>query len=479
MKRLLLLVISFLFFASNGFSQSAHQIKSPLQARFDSLRIINRYYYLHGKIDSMPPSNALLLQLARKLHNDSSTCRAYGLEANYFLAKGDYSLALDYDIKAMEAADQGYRPSSATFRGNIANIYMVLGNYDAALQYLRNAEKYVAYDTATNAVFIPASLANLYVDIKKPDSALKYVQLAFLINLGLTRHQIKDPFISGNIRASIGGIYATFARVYDLMHDPVVANFYYRKAIHYGDSLHLQGIMTRTAVRYGRYLAAQQKYAEAKNYGIKSFNIANKNHLKDVAIDAAGLLYNLYDRQSGKDSAYYYLKVKNLYQDSVAAEQKANQLQGLIINQHLKEAEQQAKAEEDAEQRHRNIEYALIALGIVVFVILFLLVSRSVVVNPRVIEVAGVIGLLIIFEFINLVIHPYLAELTRDSPLPMLLILVAIAAIIVPVHHRLEHWVKLKLVEKNKTIRLEATKKTIEQLGGVGSQKSEVRSPRK
>jgi len=53
----------------------------------------------------------------------------------------------------------------------------------------------------------------------------------------------------------------------------------------------------------------------------------------------------------------------------------------------------------------------------------------------------------------------------------MLLILVAIAAIIVPLHHRLEHWVKHKLVEKNKTIRLEAAKRTIERLG---SQKSEV-----
>ena len=109
---------------------------------------------------------------------------------------------------------------------------------------------------------------------------------------------------------------------------------------------------------------------------------------------------------------------------------------------------------------------------------LFLLLSRSIIVNTRVIEVVGVIGLLILFEFINLVIHPYLAEFTNDSPLLMLLILVAIAAIIVPVHHRLEHWIKHKLVEKNKTIRLEAAKRTIEQLGGqksgVGSQKSEV-----
>ena len=462
MKRLLIFIIYFSASAAKVFSQS----KSPLQAKFDSLRIINRTYYLHGKIDSMPSSNALMLQLARKLHNDSSTCRAYGLYANYFSAKGDYSLALEYDIKAMEAADHGYKPSSATFRGNIANIYMMLGNYQASLQYLHSAERYVAYDTVTNAIFIPATLANVYVELKKPDSALKYIQLAFRVSSGLAQHNIEDVFVRGNIKTNIGNIYGTFARVYDLLHDPDLANFYYLKAVRYGDSLHLQGTMTRITVRYGKYLAGKQKYTEAKNYGIKGFYIASRNHLKDVAADAAGLVYSLYDRQNNKDSAYYYLKAKNLYQDSVAAEQKANQLQGLIINQQLKEAEQQAKAGQDAEQRRRNIEYALIALGILIFVILFLMLSRTVVVNPRIIEIAGVVGLLIVFEFINLVIHPYLAEFTRDSPLPMLLILVAIAAVIVPLHHRLEHWVKYKLVEKNKTIRLEAAKRTINRLRG-------------
>lgn len=249
-----------------------------------------------------------------------------------------------------------------------------------------------------------------------------------------------------------------------MLHEPELVNYYYLKAIRYSDSLNLQGIITRTPIRYGRYLMGQGKYNEAKNYGIKEFTVARKNHFKDVVISAAGLLYDLYDKQNNKDSAYYYLKVKNLYQDSLATEQKAHQLQGLIINQQLKESEQQARAERDAEQRQKNIEYAIIAVGLVAFVILFLLVSRSIIVNPRVIEIVGAIGLLIVFEFINLVIHPYLAEFTRDSPLPMLLILVVIAAVIVPLHHRLEHWVKHRLVEKNKAIRLAKAKQTIAQL---------------
>jgi tetratricopeptide (TPR) repeat protein len=470
MKRFLIFVILILVSAANVFSQSTHQPKNPLQAQFDSLKKVNRGYYLAGKIDSMPPSNKRLLQLAGKINVDSTFVQAYNLISNYFTAKADYSRGLEYLFKAIETANRGYRKFSALLYGNMAADYNSLGNYEAALQSLHNAQKYLIDGSPSARVYVTEVLATTYVNLKKPDSALKYVQMAFQANIEATRMKIKDPGQQGNVDLIWTVIYRNFAQVYDMLNEPELVNYYYRKAIRFSDSLNIQTTGATTAIFYGRYLLKQKKYDEAKNYGIKCFNIARSDHFKQDIINASGLLYDLYDRQGSRDSAYYYLKINHLYQDSLTAEEKANQLQGLIINQQLKEAEQQAKAGRDAEQRHRNIEYAIIAFGLVVLVILFLLLSRSIIVNTRVIEVVGVIGLLILFEFINLVIHPYLAEFTNDSPLLMLLILVAIAAVIVPLHHRLEHWVKHKLVEKNKTIRLEAAKRTIEKLEG---QKSE------
>ena len=46
----------------------------------------------------------------------------------------------------------------------------------------------------------------------------------------------------------------------------------------------------------------------------------------------------------------------------------------------------------------------------------------------------------------------------------MLLALVCIAALLIPLHHKLEKWATHKLVEKNKQIRLANAKKTIEEL---------------
>jgi hypothetical protein len=45
-----------------------------------------------------------------------------------------------------------------------------------------------------------------------------------------------------------------------------------------------------------------------------------------------------------------------------------------------------------------------------------------------------------------------------------LLLLVGIAALLIPLHHRLEKWSIVKIIEKNKQVRLAAAKLTIEKL---------------
>jgi CDP-diglyceride synthetase len=90
--------------------------------------------------------------------------------------------------------------------------------------------------------------------------------------------------------------------------------------------------------------------------------------------------------------------------------------------------------------------------------------SRSIVVNEKWISFFGILGLLIVFEFINLLIHPFLEDVTHHSPIIMLLCLVALASLLIPLHHKLEKWIKEKMIEKNKAIRLANAKKTIEQL---------------
>ncbi|MGR9791985.1 hypothetical protein ACUOFZ_24690, partial [Escherichia coli] len=91
----------------------------------------------------------------------------------------------------------------------------------------------------------------------------------------------------------------------------------------------------------------------------------------------------------------------------------------------LEEAKQKEK-----EDRNHNLQLAFIAIGILSLIIIFLLLSNSFIVSHQLVGFLSVLVLLVVFEFINLLIHPFLEKITHDSPLFMLLGLVAVAALI-------------------------------------------------
>jgi len=61
-------------------------------------------------------------------------------------------------------------------------------------------------------------------------------------------------------------------------------------------------------------------------------------------------------------------------------------------------------------------------------------------------------------------LHPFLDRITNHSPILMLLCMAAIAGLLIPLHHRMEKLITNILVSKNNRVRLEAARKTIEEL---------------
>ena len=183
----------------------------------------------------------------------------------------------------------------------------------------------------------------------------------------------------------------------------------------------------------------------------------------DVRVTANKLLAKLLSGKNDKEAIKYLFTAMD-EKDSSFNTTKSLQIQNQLFNEQERQREIAGAELKAKEERKRNIQYAAIALGVITFLILFFALSHSIVVNERWVRFFGVLGLLLVFELINLFIHPYLAHATHDSPFLMLIALVCIAALLIPAHHRLEHWITHRLVEKNKKIRLAAAKKTIEQL---------------
>lgn len=130
----------------------------------------------------------------------------------------------------------------------------------------------------------------------------------------------------------------------------------------------------------------------------------------------------------------------------------------------MRQQENELKNSLAQQERNLNIQFATIAVTVVTFLIVFFLLSQSVIINEKWVRFLGVLALLLVFEFINLLIHPWLGEITHHSPALLLLGMVAVASMIIPLHHRMEHWITHKMVAKNKKLRLAAAKKTVARL---------------
>jgi hypothetical protein len=215
---------------------------------------------------------------------------------------------------------------------------------------------------------------------------------------------------------------------------------------------------------YINYLLRNQHNTEARQQALLLMSIGVDKNNFDIKKAAAGFLATVYESDHRTDSAFYYSRLESAMKDSIFNQANLNKIQGLAFNEQLRSVEEESKRAAEAAQRKQNLQYALIALGIISFVISFLLLSRRHITNTRLIQFLGIVALLLVFEFLNLLLHPFLERITHHSPMLMLLALVCIASLLVPLHHRMEKWATHKLVEKNKQARLRAARKTIEQL---------------
>ena len=156
----------------------------------------------------------------------------------------------------------------------------------------------------------------------------------------------------------------------------------------------------------------------------------------------------LSDAQSMTDNykdAYYSYKEYAGIKDSVFSLEKQTDIFNLLKKEEIEEKKREAERQLEEKER---IEY--LQMGGIIMFILILIVSllflRGKKVHPRVINILCTFSMLIVFEFINLLIHGKIENLTHHNLLLTLLCLLVIAAIIIPLHHKLEHWLKKKIV---------------------------------
>ena len=379
---------------------------------------------------------------------------AYSFLGQGYRLLGNPIKALDYHHKAIAAAEKTNNLSALAFAENqTAHIYRDREEYDkAAAIYLSSTSHADKGKNEKIKAWAPSNLGAVYLATNNLDSSLMYSQRAYEI---FVRLKIIDNN-SGYLFTNLGGVHSKLGNAQ-------LAVSYFHTAINKNQSSsnirYLNLLYNGLAEHYQRFNQTDSCIVYAK----KAIAMVENSSLFYLSSKPAKLLADIYEK-TNCDSTLKYAKVLKTANDSLTNSKTNQQILLMTFEEDLRQQEAAAEKIKEEQQRKQNIQYALLALGIITFVISFLLLSRKHITNTKLIQFLGVVALLLVFEFLNLLLHPFLERITHHSPVLMLLALVCIAALLVPLHHKLEKWATHKLVEKNKAIRLALAKKTIEEL---------------
>jgi hypothetical protein len=183
-------------------------------------------------------------------------------------------------------------------------------------------------------------------------------------------------------------------------------------------------------------------------YANNSFQLASANQFLQQALNTSAFLTQLYKQQYHIDSAFAYQQTYIALKDSFDNTEKIKQLQSLTISEQVRQ--RQLKEQELAlvKERRLKLEWLMIGTFIPIFFFISAFLSRKKV-HKKLIQISGVFSLLFLFEYITLLIHPMVAKGTGHSPVLEVIIFIAIAAILSPTHHKIEHWLVSKLTQRH------------------------------
>ncbi|MDP2414988.1 tetratricopeptide repeat protein [Daejeonella sp.] len=368
---------------------------------------LNRIGGAFSNLGNYPQAMESLLQALKineKMKNLDGMGRNLNQIGGIYYAQGDYRLALDYYVKATALAEK-------------MNNKILLSIY-------------------LNGV------GRTYMNLKKIDSARLFVQQAYNV-----AYEVHNSRIIGSSLTYLGDIHSATRQ-------DRLALEYYRLSIPYSEKAENYAGLSGTFLGMAKLFEKSGQNDSSLIYAKRAFLFVKEKGFTKAILDASSFLSTFYRNRRNMDSLLFYQDISKSAYDSLFSQQKTMQLQSIGFDEKLRQME-------IAEDRKNNLQFAAMAIGLITFIILFFALSRSIIVKTKFIEFFGILGLLAVFEFINLFIHPYLAHLTNDSPVLMLGVLIAIGALLIPFHHKLEKWITKIMVEKNKKIRLEAAKKTI------------------
>jgi tetratricopeptide (TPR) repeat protein len=205
------------------------------------------------------------------------------------------------------------------------------------------------------------------------------------------------------------------------------------------------GFLAQLATYYnksGNYKTAIEHYLQVKE-------LSERNGWLENVEKAAKYLDTLYRKTGNFEEAGKYNALFYQYKDSIKTLKREKELRKEEADDEQTRLVKAQKEAEELKKRRNNIQYLAIVIGIIsLFVSLVILGMFKV--SAGVIRAVGFFVFLMFFEFIFLIFKKQIYAQTQGEPWKDLAFMIALAAILVPLHHWLEHKVLHYLTSHNR-----------------------------
>jgi tetratricopeptide (TPR) repeat protein len=399
------------------------------------------------------PDSALVcsqtaLNLAREIKYIEGQSKALGAIATTFRKIGDYTKALEYNLRRLELEEKQNNPEDlSTVLMNIGVVYRYQEEYQKALFYYSKADSVIkTFKIDDSKYYIYMNFGDVYDRLNNTDSAFSYFNKSLIVSTNL-----KNEDFIGNSMTGLGHTYLKMGN-YDF------AKLNYLTAINHLHAANNDEVLCEAFLGLAElYQGKVANNDSATHYAKLSYSLAEKDGFLNWQLNATGFLAALYKKENNIDSAYLYLSRSQQLNDSINSKEKIRTIQLLSTNENLRQLEIAENRRIAQKERKQQLQLLLIAIFIPGFFLFTLLLSR-IKIHPRIIKILGVLSLLILFEYLLLLLHPKIADLTNHTPVFEMLIFVAIATVLIPGHHRFEAWLIERLTRKKGSIKTKKIK---------------------
>jgi len=408
------------------------------------------------------------LSIAGNTENDTARVYAYISMGQAYLFMDEKLLSFRNFLEALSIAEKGGDEGLARYVYNyMERFYASIHEYSKAIDY---GMKAYAYDRKVWNVFDVSAdeyqLGDLFAQNKQEDLALKMYENAIALADTVHYDLLKlDPYFRifnmyFNSHRYVKGLEYLEAHqtVLDFL-NKVGYRFYVDQI--YGMSFSEQGRFDSAEYYFrraepdmekkanpgghydfysavGDYHIRRKDYPQAIAYYKKAFAVGEAIKDLDMQQSSAQLLDSIYGLTADYKSARFYNTRYHELKDSLRDMSKEADLLKLEVESDNQRRERLAREEEVRMERRHNVQYMGFTIGLVVLFIILVMLGWFAV-PAGLIRALGFLSFIFLFEFIIMLADKSIARVTHEEPWKVLMIKIGLAAILVPLHHWLEH----------------------------------------